>query len=366
MKQRAIFTVCILVLCVMCVPVYAAQWKVEPGDPSKSFWKDQVQYPFDVKYTTGKDSQGVEWEIAYMDEYRGSNPEPTVLVLIHGKGVFGGYYGHLMNVALENGLRVVVPDLPHYGKSIPGNVDKPLTRTLNDTREAVHDVIVNKLGVKKAVYLGHSMGGQWILGYALKYPDAVEKIILEAAGGMEEFPTKLKVGEDYVGFFDSSYLRDLGKWEKIWTASLQAEFAKDEEAIRNFYYFKQKDLKTGKIQPAALGYFKKDDPYADFVTEVRVNMIKGNKKEYDNYIYTYIRDVYSMGVEVTKEDPESLVKRFKELKVPVFVAYGEEEPFIPTTAFSGNKSLMKDILQPFQKTLSANGVPPVIKLYPGD
>jgi pimeloyl-ACP methyl ester carboxylesterase len=344
----------------------SGEWSVDLGDQSTSFWKDNVHYPYDVKYGTGKDNQGVAWEIAYMDEYSGNESNPSVLVLIHGKGVFGGYFGYVIKEALSKGLRVIVPDLPHYGKSIPGNLDKPLARTLQDTREAVHDLIVNQLGVSRASYMGHSMGGQWVIGYALTYPDAVEKLILEGAGGMEEFPTNIKIGNAFIGFFDPSYLRDLSKWEAVWSVPLQKEFAKTESDIRLFYYFKKKDPATGTIETSESGYFKKETPMADFVTQVRVKMINGHPQEFKNYATTYIRDVYSMGVEVRKEDPESIVKRMrKELNIPVFVAYGEEEPFIPTTTFSGNTSILKDIILPFYNAMKEKGVPPVVKLYPG-
>jgi pimeloyl-ACP methyl ester carboxylesterase len=344
----------------------SGEWSVDPGDQSTSFWKDNVHYPYDVKYGTGKDNQGVAWEIAYMDEYSGNESNPSVLVLIHGKGVFGGYFGYVIKQALSKGLRVIVPDLPHYGKSIPGNLDKPLARTLQDTREAIHDLIVNQLGVSRASYMGHSMGGQWVIGYALTYPDAVEKLILEGAGGMEEFPTNIKIGNAFIGFFDPGYLRDLSKWEAVWSVPLQKEFAKTESDIRLFYYFKKKDPATGKIETSESGYFKKETPMADFVTQVRVKMINGHPQEFKNYATTYIRDVYSMGVEVRKEDPESIVKRMrKELNIPVFVAYGEEEPFIPTTTFSGNTSMLKDIILPFYNAMKEKGVPPVVKLYPG-
>lgn len=367
-NSMCVWTMVLMLLFIMnAASVMASgEWSVDPGDQSTSFWKDNVHYPYDVKYGTGKDNQGVAWEIAYMDEYSGNESNPSVLVLIHGKGVFGGYFGYVIKQALSKGLRVIVPDLPHYGKSIPGNLDKPLARTLQDTREAIHDLIVNQLGVSRASYMGHSMGGQWVIGYALTYPDAVEKLILEGAGGMEEFPTNIKIGNAFIGFFDPSYLRDLSKWEAVWSVPLQKEFAKTESDIRLFYYFKKKDPATGKIETSESGYFKKETPMADFVTQVRVKMINGHPQEFKNYATTYIRDVYSMGVEVRKEDPESIVKRMrKELNIPVFVAYGEEEPFIPTTTFSGNTSMLKDIILPFYSAMKEKGVPPVVKLYPG-
>ena len=118
-----------------------------------------------------------------MDEYAGTDKDPKVLVIIHGKGAFGGHYGNIMQYALRSGLRVIVPDLPHYGMSGPGNLDKSPARTMQDMREVVYDLVVNQLGVKKAYYLGHSLGGQFVLGYALTWPEAVQGLVARSAGG---------------------------------------------------------------------------------------------------------------------------------------------------------------------------------------
>jgi len=345
-------------------------WKVAQGDPAKSFWKDQVQYPYSVNYATGTDARGVQWEIGYMDVYTGKEANPKVLVLIHGKGAFGGYFGHVIKVAADNGLRVVVPDIPHYGKSIPGNLDKTLTRTLEDTREAIYDVLVNKLGIKKATYLGHSLGGQWVLGYALRYHDVVEKVILEAPGGLEEYPAILKIPVSKekiidVPFFTPSYVRDFATWKKVHGKTLSDEYKKTKENIQLWNYFKAKDPKTGEIKTIKSGYFLKETPYADFVTQVRVNMIDGNKKEYDNYIITYVRDIYSLGIEILKDDPNSITKRAKDIKVPVCLLFGEKEPFIPVQFLSGLGDLKKEVIKPFYNNLKAAGNAPVVKVYPG-
>jgi homoserine acetyltransferase len=110
-------------------------------DPGKSFWKDFVTYPFPVKYATVKDGSGTSWQIGYMDEYAGTDPNPPVLVVVHGKGAFAGHYGNVIKQALESGIRVIAPDLPHYGMSGPGNLDKNPARTMQDMR----DVVTNSL-----------------------------------------------------------------------------------------------------------------------------------------------------------------------------------------------------------------------------
>lgn len=337
--------------------------KVEKGSPEKSFWRDQVTYPFAVKYTKAKDSKGIVWEVAYMDEYYGTDPNPQVLVLIHGKGGFGAYFGYVMKVALENGLRVIVPDLPHFGKSIPGNLDKPLSRSLQDTREVMYDIIVRQLGVKTGAYLGHSLGGQWVLGFALTYPGAVEKIILESSAGLEEYPSKIKIGDNEMLLFDDSQ-KDIKSWEIVWGDRLKQGLMQDEEYWRNFAYFKHKNPKTGKIEPAKIGFFINDTEYAKYFTEVRVALNYGNKREHYNFCAEDARDIYSLGIEVRREDPGSINKRIKNIKAPIFLTFGERDPFVPTP-LSGKSNLRWDLIKPFYDELKKAGNPPLVKIYNG-
>ncbi len=337
--------------------------QVEKGSPEKSFWRDHVQYPFGVKYARARDGKGVEWEVAYMDEYYGAETDPPVLVMIHGKGSFGGYFGHVMKVALENGFRVIVPDLPHFGKSIPGNIDKPLSRSLQDTREVIHDIVGRQLEVKKASYLGHSLGGQWVLGYALAYPEAVEKIILECPSGLEEYPAKIMVGDKEMPLFEDAQ-REMKVWKIVWGTRLKQGLAQDEECWRNFAYFKQKNQQTGKIEPAKTGFFVNDTEYARAFTEIRAALIRGNKREHYNFCVADARDIYSLGVEVRRDDPQSLYKKIKNIKAPVFLTFGERDPLIPTP-LSGKSDLRWDIVKPFYDDLKKAGNPPLIKVYAG-
>ncbi|MGE9008504.1 alpha/beta hydrolase [Leptospira interrogans] len=336
-------------------------------DPKKSFWKDSVTYPYPVKYATVKDSRGTSWQIGYMDEYNGTDKDPKVLVIIHGKGAFAGHYGNIMQYALRSGLRVIAPDLPHYGMSGPGNLDKSPARTMQDLREVVHELVVNQLKVGKAAYLGHSLGGQVILGYALSYPDAVQSLILEAPAGLEEYPREVTIAPGKTAkLFDASLARDFDKWKEVWgpTQVLASEMARPEQNIREFFYFKKRDPVTGVVGRSKSGYFMNDSQYARLHTEQRVGLTKGNPKELEQWTNVYIFDIYTMVSELQQDDPKNLYRRLTEIKAPIFLAFGDKEPFIPGTAFNGLKDLGRDIITPFMTRMTGANNRPILKIYP--
>jgi pimeloyl-ACP methyl ester carboxylesterase len=336
-------------------------------DPAKSFWKDEMISPFPVKYAKVKDRRGIEWEIGYMDEYCGKEKNPPVLVVVHGKGAFAADYGYLIKYAVERGYRVIAPDMPQWGTSGPGNLDKPFTRTLDEVRDAFHALIIGKLGVKKAFYHGHSLGGSVVLGYALRYPEAVRGLILEAPAGLEEYPKNIKFDDKELPLCDKSFAYDRKRWEEVYgqTGMVEAERKRTAQDVRDFFYFKQRDKKTGVVTPSYNGYFKNDTEYARLHTDQRIAMISGNPLEFDQWTFMFIYDLYSICSENTIDDPNSLDKQLTKIKVPIFLAFGAQEPFIPGTALNGLKDLAKDIINPFMKRMTAAGNRPALKVYPG-
>ena len=336
-------------------------------DPKKSFWKDYVTYPYPVKYANAKDAKDTAWNIGYMDEYYGNEKDPKVLVIIHGKGAFAGHYGNVMQYALRSGLRVIAPDLPHYGMSGPGNLDKSPARTMQDMREVVYDLVVNQLGVKQATYLGHSLGGQLVMGYALTYPGAVRSLVLEAPAGLEEYPREVTIAPGKTAkLFDASFARDFEKWKDVWgpTGILAGEIARSDQNVRDFYYFKKRDPVTGAIGRSKSGYFMNDSEYARLHTEQRAGMIKGNPKELEQWANVFIFDIYTMVSELQQDDPKNLYRRLPEIKAPIFLAFGDKEPFIPGTAFNGLKDLGRDIITPFMTRMTRANNRPILKIYP--
>ncbi|WP_290635648.1 alpha/beta fold hydrolase [Aquisalimonas sp.] len=342
--------------------------RVEPGDPAESFWRDQVIYPFSVNYETVTDARGMAYEIAYMDEYRGdaAREDAPVLVLVHGKGADAGSFSLMMRDALERGLRVIAFDIPHYGKSIPGNLDADTyTRTLQDTREAIHELLADRLGIQGATFMGHSMGAQWALGYALDWPEQVDRLILAAPAGLEEYPRVLTLPGGELPWMDPEYKRDFEHWQAVWEplGRLEQEWAKTEQDIRDFYSFRERDPDTGETREASVGFFLRDTQDSEFLTETRVGMIDGNQEEYEAWIIAFVRDIYTMGIESLSDDADSLVKRLDELTIPVFLALGERDPLLPTTAATGNEDMRWDVVRPAWEALSEQGAAPVVKFY---
>lgn len=118
--------------------------------------------------------------IHYLDQ--GCGP---VVVFLHGSGSgacghsnFKGNYPHLV----DNGYRVVLPDLIGYGYSDkPADVEYPLAFFIECVKQTL-----DAIGVTRYTLVGNSLGGAIAIGFALAHPQNVEKLVLMAPGGVEE------------------------------------------------------------------------------------------------------------------------------------------------------------------------------------
>ena len=79
-----------------------------------------ADYPFQPNYTTITTHDGAELRIHHLDE--GPSDGPLVL-LMHGQPVWSYLYRKMIPLLVDAGMRVIVPDLPGYGRS-----DKPAAR----------------------------------------------------------------------------------------------------------------------------------------------------------------------------------------------------------------------------------------------
>jgi homoserine O-acetyltransferase len=121
---------------------------------------------------------------------------------------------------------------------------------------------------------------------------------------------------------------------------------------------------TGVVGRSKSGYFMNDSEYARLHTEQRVGLTKGNPKELEQWANVYIFDIYTMVSELQQDDPKNLYRRLTDIKAPIFLAFGDKEPFIPGTAFNGLKDLGRDIITPFMTRMTRANNRPMLKIYP--
>lgn len=213
----------------------------------------------------------------------------TPVVLLHGLGEHAGYYNDTVPELLRHDLRVVVPDLLGFGRSGKPGGDYKLT----DQARYLHGVL-NALFIDEPVVLvGHSMGGQIALHFALAWPEKVKALVLLAPAGIEVFTP----GE--------------GAWlEKVSTPALFK--SRTEEELRAHY---QKNV------------FGKWVPVAEHHLEERVRLI--HSPDFDAYLQAVVASIKAMV-------REPVADRLGALQMPVTVVFGDRDGMIPNPILHGD------------------------------
>lgn len=103
----------------------------------------------------------------YFREYGSGQP----LVILHGLLGMSDLWIPLAKKFSEN-FHVIVPDLRDHGQS-PHDSEFNYEAMQSDIKE-----LMQELGIKKSVFIGHSMGGKLAMLLALNHPVMVEKLII--------------------------------------------------------------------------------------------------------------------------------------------------------------------------------------------
>jgi 4,5:9,10-diseco-3-hydroxy-5,9,17-trioxoandrosta-1(10),2-diene-4-oate hydrolase len=114
------------------------------------------------------------------------------VVFVHGSGPGVSSYSNFFpnyKVIAAAGYRALLPDMLGFGwSSKPTGIDYTLelfTSTLG--------AFLDKLDVRRCVLVGNSLGGAISLGYTLKHPERVSKLVLVGPGGIETRETYFKM-----------------------------------------------------------------------------------------------------------------------------------------------------------------------------
>jgi pimeloyl-ACP methyl ester carboxylesterase len=105
------------------------------------------------------------------------------MILLHGNGESCDYFEHQI-AYFSKQYHVIALDTRGHGQSPRG--EKPFT--IKQFAEDLHDFMDEK-SIEKAHILGFSDGGNIALTFALKYPERIEKLILN---GANLFPSGVK------------------------------------------------------------------------------------------------------------------------------------------------------------------------------
>lgn len=113
------------------------------------------------------------------------------LVMLHGGGPgASGLSNFSRNIdSLSVRFRVIVPDMPGYGRSTI-EIDK--SDTFGDLAVAVR-AVMDHMGIAKASFAGNSLGGAAALRLAMDTPERVDRLVLMGPGGIgttRSLPTK--------------------------------------------------------------------------------------------------------------------------------------------------------------------------------
>lgn len=233
--------------------------------------------------------------ISFIDEGHGKQ----TIVLVHGLASNAGFWRYNIS-ELAKQYRVIAVDLPGYGKSQKDYYLYNMSFFADQIKR-----LVDELKIDKFIYVGHSMGGQVGINFAMRFPDRLEKLVLASPAGFEEF----EQGE--------------GDWlRSVMTVSGVKKTS--EEGIR---------------RNLAMNFYKWSDKW-EWMVEERVRMAKA--KEFDDFSYAVVRSVNGMLDEPTWD-------KLNKVSVPTLVIFGKYDGLIPNPYLNPGRT--SDVFDSGAKTI---------------
>jgi pimeloyl-ACP methyl ester carboxylesterase len=167
--------------------------------------------------------------IAYLDEGSGE-----AIVLLHGLAGSSETWRSLIG-PLSRKYRVVAPDLLGHGNSTKPRTDY----SLGALSVLIRDVL-DELGITRATFVGHSLGGGIAMQFVYQHPDYVQRLVLINSGGLGPDVgmllrlASLPGAELVLPIIAAKRLLDPGEW--VWSLMRKAgiESPRGEEMWRHY------------------------------------------------------------------------------------------------------------------------------------
>jgi pimeloyl-ACP methyl ester carboxylesterase len=150
-------------------------------EPPLGIGLEGFEYPFPVSFLPVR-INGEELRVAYMDVAPTGPANGHAVLLLHGRNFPSSYWAPTIKALSEAGYRVVAPDQLGFGKS-----SKPVFDYHFDDMAGTTAALLEKLQIEKVDVVGHSMGGMLAVRFTRNYPQKVDRLVLEAPIGLEDY-----------------------------------------------------------------------------------------------------------------------------------------------------------------------------------
>ncbi|MFN3201024.1 MAG: alpha/beta fold hydrolase [Bradymonadia bacterium] len=218
------------------------------------------------------------------------NPKGAeTIVFVHGLGSYLKFWRYQLNHFANMGYRVIAIDMLGYGKS-----SKPaqFPYTMEAMAQVVRAVVQAK-GVEKPILVGHSMGGQTSLSYAIQFPDELRALVLTAPAGFEKFSRREKAW--FRSVLSVAFIKSQGEYN-IWGSI----------ARNNFYNWKSE---------------------YNWLIEERVRVVKTD--DFNSYAYANVKSIHGLA------DNDFVRGSLDQVKVPTLIIHGDMDRLIPNPFMHG-------------------------------
>lgn len=127
--------------------------------------------------------------------YKIAGSGPAILIF-HGWGSNSDNWQKVGDLLTEKGFRVIIPDLPGFGKS-----QEPLEIWGINNYSQFAQKLVDFLNLEKFYLLGHSFGGVVALKFSLKSPERIKKLFLVSPAIIRKKTLKQRIIKKIAKFF---------------------------------------------------------------------------------------------------------------------------------------------------------------------
>jgi pimeloyl-ACP methyl ester carboxylesterase len=142
---------------------------------------ERFDYPYPVRWFEAP-SQGRQVRMAYLDVPPAGVDTGTVVVLLHGKNFCAATWGDTAAALAARGYQVIAPDQVGFCKSSkPAGYQYSFHAMAELTRG-----LIDRIGARKVVLVGHSTGGILAIRFALLHPERVARLVLVNPLGLND------------------------------------------------------------------------------------------------------------------------------------------------------------------------------------